>query len=238
MLEASKLGAAARSDRAEAALRRDVAAGRVGPRRWTNHRSPSSGAGDRSPSRASLPGAAAATPSLAAQVAAAAGLRVVERFEVMTMSTPAVYRFLPFTRRGLVAELRDDTAAATGDLPQRASIKLDVTLSGGLGGASTTTRAGRSGRRRRARPPVDRPPHAAARRHQRRTELPRRRRLRRAGSAVAADPGGRRRRRAGCGRGWRSSSWRPAPACRSRCRPARRCRSCASTAAPPASWAT
>jgi hypothetical protein len=55
------------------------------------------------------------------------------------MSTPAVYRFLPFTRRGLVAELRDDTAAAEGELPQRASIKLDVTLSGGLGGASTTT---------------------------------------------------------------------------------------------------
>ena len=55
------------------------------------------------------------------------------------MSTPAVYRFLPFTRRGLVAELRDSTAAAEGDLPQRASIKLDVTLSDGLGGASTTT---------------------------------------------------------------------------------------------------
>ena len=35
------------------------------------------------------------------------------------MSTPAVYRFLPFTRRGLVAELRDSTAAAEGELPQR-----------------------------------------------------------------------------------------------------------------------
>ena len=66
----------------------------------------------------------------------AAGRRAVRGHGV---STPAVYRFLPFTRRGLVAELRDDTAAATGDLPQRASIKLDVTLSGGLGGASTTT---------------------------------------------------------------------------------------------------
>ncbi len=53
--------------------------------------------------------------------------------------TAAVYRFLPFTRRGLVAELRDSTAAADGELPQRASIKLDVTLSDGLGGASTTT---------------------------------------------------------------------------------------------------
>ena len=55
------------------------------------------------------------------------------------MSTPRRYRFLPFTRRGLVAELRDSTAAAAGALPQRASIKLDVTLSDGLGGASTTT---------------------------------------------------------------------------------------------------
>ena len=55
------------------------------------------------------------------------------------VSTPAVYRFLPFTRRGLVAELRDSAAGAEGDLPQRASIKLDVTLSDGLGGASTTT---------------------------------------------------------------------------------------------------
>jgi hypothetical protein len=55
------------------------------------------------------------------------------------MSTPAVYRFLPFTRRGLVAELRDSTAAAQGALPQRASIRLDLTLSDGLGGASTTT---------------------------------------------------------------------------------------------------
>ncbi len=43
------------------------------------------------------------------------GMRVVERFEVMRVSTPAVYRFLPFTRRGLVAELRDSTAAADGD---------------------------------------------------------------------------------------------------------------------------
>jgi len=55
------------------------------------------------------------------------------------VSTPAVYRFLPFTRRGLVAELRDSSAAAAGELPQRATIKLDVTLSDGLGGASTTT---------------------------------------------------------------------------------------------------
>ncbi len=55
------------------------------------------------------------------------------------MSTPAVYRFLPFTRRGLVAELRDSSAAVDGPLPQRASIKLDVTLGGGLGSASTTT---------------------------------------------------------------------------------------------------
>src|SRR3954463_6538786 len=55
------------------------------------------------------------------------------------MSTPAVYRFLPFTRRGLVAELRDSTAAAEGSLPVRGAIKLDLTLSGGLGTRSTTT---------------------------------------------------------------------------------------------------
>ena len=55
------------------------------------------------------------------------------------MSTPAVYRFLPFTRRGLVAELRDSAAAAEGPLPFRAAIKLAVTLSAGLGTHPTST---------------------------------------------------------------------------------------------------
>lgn len=55
------------------------------------------------------------------------------------MSTPAVYRFLPWTRRGLVAELRDSAHAASGSLPFRASVKLDVTLTGGNGAASTAT---------------------------------------------------------------------------------------------------
>lgn len=49
------------------------------------------------------------------------------------MSAPAVYRFLPWSRRGLVAELRDSTGAASGALPFRGQIKLDVTISGGVG---------------------------------------------------------------------------------------------------------
>lgn len=51
------------------------------------------------------------------------------------MSAPAQYRFLPWSRRGLVAELRDSAGAATGPLPARGAIKLAMTLSGGLGGA-------------------------------------------------------------------------------------------------------
>ena len=235
--EASKLGAAARSDRAEAALRvaSPLAASSIGV-----DEPPLALVGLESfAESASLPGAAATvavTGRTGRRRRRAAGRGAV-RGDRREHAAPS-YRFLPFTRRGLVAELRDSTAAADGELPQRASIKLDVTLSDGLGGASTTTRAGRPWRRRRARPAVDRPPHAATRRHQRGTELPRRRRLRRARSAVAAHPGGGRRRRAGCGRGWRSSSWRPAPGCRSTCRPERRCPGCGSTAAPAASSAT
>ena len=56
------------------------------------------------------------------------------------MSTPAVYRFLPWTRRGLVAELRDSAGADNGPLPARAAVKLDVTLTGGSGTGSTTTK--------------------------------------------------------------------------------------------------
>jgi hypothetical protein len=55
------------------------------------------------------------------------------------LSSPAVYRFLPWSRRGLVAELRDSTGAAAGPLPFRGLIKLDVTLSGGFGEATTST---------------------------------------------------------------------------------------------------
>src|SRR5439155_8154795 len=55
------------------------------------------------------------------------------------VSSPAVYRFLPWSRRGLVAELRDSTGADAGPLPFRGAIKLDVTLSGGLGSASTSS---------------------------------------------------------------------------------------------------
>lgn len=55
------------------------------------------------------------------------------------MSSPAVYRFLPWSRRGLVAELRDSTGAGAGALPFRGAIKLDVSLSGGLGSATTST---------------------------------------------------------------------------------------------------
>jgi hypothetical protein len=54
------------------------------------------------------------------------------------LSSPAVYRFLPWSRRGLVAELRDSTRAAAGALPFRGTIKLDVTLSGGMGSATTS----------------------------------------------------------------------------------------------------
>jgi Family of unknown function (DUF6603) len=78
--EASKLGAAARSERAEAALRSasPLAASTIGvdepPLALV-------GATDLVES-APLPGAAATSPSLAQQIAAAAGMRVVERFEV------------------------------------------------------------------------------------------------------------------------------------------------------------
>jgi hypothetical protein len=51
----------------------------------------------------------------------------------------AVYRFLPWSRRGLAAELRDSSAAAAGALPYRASIKLQVTLTGGLGSPANQT---------------------------------------------------------------------------------------------------
>ncbi|MCA1692350.1 MAG: hypothetical protein LC733_09175, partial [Actinobacteria bacterium] len=53
------------------------------------------------------------------------------------MSPAAVYRFLPWSRRGLVAELRDSGAAAFGALPVRGAVKLDLTLAGGLGTATT-----------------------------------------------------------------------------------------------------
>lgn len=53
--------------------------------------------------------------------------------------TAAVYRFLPFTRRGLVAELRDGARAADGPLPARAAIQLDVTLTGSHGTHATST---------------------------------------------------------------------------------------------------
>jgi hypothetical protein len=51
----------------------------------------------------------------------------------------AVYRFLPWSRRGLAAELRDSSGAAAGPLPYRASIKLQVTLTGGLGSPTNRT---------------------------------------------------------------------------------------------------
>jgi hypothetical protein len=54
------------------------------------------------------------------------------------VSSPAVYRFLPWSRRGLVAELRDSSRAASGALPFRGQIKLDVTISGGVGTATTS----------------------------------------------------------------------------------------------------
>jgi hypothetical protein len=54
------------------------------------------------------------------------------------LSAPAVYRFLPWSRRGLVAELRDSSRAAAGPLPFRGLIKLDMTLSGGVGSATTS----------------------------------------------------------------------------------------------------
>ncbi len=81
MLEASKLGAAARSDRAEAALRvtSPLVASSLGV-----DEPPLALVGPASLAESGvLPGAAAATVSLAEQVAAATGLRVVERFEVM-----------------------------------------------------------------------------------------------------------------------------------------------------------
>ena len=55
------------------------------------------------------------------------------------MATPAVYRFLPWTRRGLVAELVDSDNAAVGPLPAHAAVKLDITLTGGNGAGSTST---------------------------------------------------------------------------------------------------
>jgi hypothetical protein len=78
--EASKLGAAARSDRAEAgrAGRVALAVSSVG----VDEPPLTLGAGSLVES-ASLMGAAATSPSLAQQVAVAAGMRVVERFEVM-----------------------------------------------------------------------------------------------------------------------------------------------------------
>ena len=79
--EASKLGAAARSDRAEAALRvaSPLAASSIGV-----DEPPLALVGLESfVESALLPDAAAQSPSLAEQLAAAAGLRVVERFEVM-----------------------------------------------------------------------------------------------------------------------------------------------------------
>jgi hypothetical protein len=50
-----------------------------------------------------------------------------------------VYRFLPWTRRGLAASITDNAAAAAGSLPARAAVKLDVVLTGGHGSGSTTT---------------------------------------------------------------------------------------------------
>ena len=80
--EASKLGAAARSDRAEAAVRAasSLAVSSIG----VDEPPLALVATGSMVEAASLMGAAATSPSLAAQVAAAAGMRVVERFEVTT----------------------------------------------------------------------------------------------------------------------------------------------------------
>ncbi len=81
VVAASRFGAAARSDRAEAALRMSspLAASNVGV-----DEPPLALVGAASLAESGvLPGAAATTVSLAEQVAAAAGLRVVERFEVV-----------------------------------------------------------------------------------------------------------------------------------------------------------
>ena len=109
------------------------------------------------------------------------------------MSTPAQYRFLPWSRRGLVAELRDSGAAATGALPARGVIKLAMTLSGGLGGADRDRHSGRPRRRGRHRDERHRPHDSPARGLERRAQLPRRRRLRRRRLPMAAHAVGRQR---------------------------------------------
>ena len=116
------------------------------------------------------------------------------------MSSPAVYRFLPWSRRGLVAELRDSAGAASGPLPFRSSIKLDVTLSRRARQRDHDGRGGRPRRRRRDRPARDRADDAAAARVERRAELPRRR-------STSTTPTSR-----GCSRRPPANSHGPAPA--------------------------
>lgn len=54
------------------------------------------------------------------------------------MSKPAVYRFLPWTRRGLISAVQNSDAAESGPLPFRETVTLDVTLTGGTVSASTS----------------------------------------------------------------------------------------------------
>ena len=76
--------------------------------------------------------------AIAGQTARASGGIVVEAFEVDEMNE-TVYRFLPWSRRGLSAAL---PAAIDGaPLPARPKVTIDVVVGGGAGPVNTTRRS-------------------------------------------------------------------------------------------------
>ena len=99
-----------------------------------------------------------------------------------------VYRFLPWSRRGLSAALPAATTVRL--LPARPQVKIDVVV-GGAGPGVDLHAAQRPGRRHRPRPDGDRAHDPPAWLHERRAELPGRGRLRPTRAAVAVHAGRR-----------------------------------------------
>ena len=156
------------------------------------------------------------------------------------MSSPAVYRFLPWSRRGLVAELRDSAARRyrAAAVPRVDQARRDARRAARAAPTTTAAVAG-PGDVVGIDLERDRAHDAAPGRVERRAQLPRRGRLRRRRLPVAAHAVGRRTRMGQLAAVARARRRRgPARASRSRCPAARRCRSCTSSRARPASCPT
>ena len=149
-MHASQLGAAARSDRAEAALR--VASPLTAAAVAVDEPPLALVAQESMHETAVLEGPAAAIALARRPGGRGRGSPSRGTLRGAGVSTPAVYRFLPFTRRGLVAELRDSTGCRRRAVaaPRRGQARRDPWR--WPRHPHDVDPAGRSGRRRRSRP--------------------------------------------------------------------------------------